>query len=166
MSKRQGKFITLRDAQAEVQKFTDIQAATSGLIKTAIKDADAETKTYFEKDVLSFIFEKTLVEALFALSKDKGVNALRIYPAAAATASQDGDIKVGTSTVILVAAKLTYADDGDIIHVENVSFSEELMGIQYPGIVLPPPGTAPGTQRLSINEDKAKPLSLPELATQ
>ena len=36
MSKRKGRFINQGEAQAEIQKFRDIQTATSALIKTAI----------------------------------------------------------------------------------------------------------------------------------
>ena len=161
MSKRKGRFINKIDAQAEIQKFWDIQTATSALIKPVLSSQSRGVQTYYENDVSSFIFEKSLIEALFALTRDNGCNALRIYHAA--TAADDGNIKEGTSTVILIPAKLTYAPDGDVINVENVPYSDELTGIQYPGILANPPGGGTGSTVLSIDKDFGKPLSVFDL---
>ena len=117
---------------------------------------------YYENDVSSFIFEKSLIEALFLLTRDKGCNALRIYHAA--TAAKDGNIEEGTSTVILIPAKLTYAADGEVTLVENVPYSEELTGIQYPGIITPQPGNN-GNIVPPIKSDPNKPLGVFDLQT-
>ena len=64
MSKLQGRFIDKLKAEAEINKYLQIKNETKQIITQALYKSSKAAQKYFNDDELSFVFERSTVEAL------------------------------------------------------------------------------------------------------
>ena|SRR5687768_11144943 len=138
-----GRIISKSQAEDEISQYLIIRKGSYNKIKTAVT-GDPEAERYFGDTEVSFVFHKDFVDALTTLAGSKGCNAVRVYYGAAP--EDEGDIKKGSTTVVLVAAKITEDAMGNITRVENVWANESTAAIQYPGGC-----RIPDTTQITIN---------------
>jgi len=148
MSKLKGRIISREIANNEIKGFLRIKEKLLSSIRRGEQPQTMpqEALAYYNDEAVSFIFDSSLLEAIQTLGATRGANAIRVYLASS--------LETGLQTVVMVPAHISIDQTtGEITGVRNTLFSDEVSGIEYPGVM----ATGP-TESFDVVADESKPI--------
>jgi hypothetical protein len=130
-----GRIIPVKVANEEINRFLRVRESTYNSIQNAVQNLGPSAVTYHSDVENSFTFDMESLKKLFDIVGEEKFNGLRVYYAAAHKNEEiNGKPRtVGSTTVVLVPCKITYAETGEVLKIENVIVDIEQAAVEYPG---------------------------------